>query len=258
MQPKYFRFSEKCKREQNEDSFIVFSLNPDNHCFIVCDGVGGQEYGELASQTITQSIHQFYQTHPFSAFNTDNIQQAIHYAHQQLQIIAQQHHYPQMASTIALLALSKTQYIKCWAGDSRIFHWNEKNILSETVPHSLVHLLIQSGEITPEEAAHHPKKNIITRAITTHTLPQPDFETGSFQATHKFLLCSDGLLEAVSNETLINLWNNYPRLNQAGQFLKEQALAHSADNTTAILIEFSKPPSNLFHYISQKISQWKK
>ncbi|GIV30360.1 MAG: protein phosphatase [Bacteroidia bacterium] len=238
MKIEYFAFSEKCKRTHNEDSFTVFSLNNDNHCFIVCDGVGGGEFGEVASKTVADSIRQFFTARRIQKFTKENIRESVVFAQQQLTLQAGKLHTTSMASTLALIAFSFNRFIKCWIGDSLIFHWDEKGNFHKNETHSLVNVLIKSGEITPEEAKNHPKKNVITRAVSANASLLPDFETGKFNARHKFLLCSDGFTEAISETDLKNLWNNFSSVQTVGMHLQKLTRQFSNDNSTAIFIEF--------------------
>ncbi|GAB4455292.1 MAG: protein-serine/threonine phosphatase Stp1 [Bacteroidia bacterium] len=246
-------FSVIGKRENNEDYFKIFSLNANNHCFIVCDGVGGHQAGELASKTVADAICNFFSNSTFKHFTKDNILQALQFAHQQLQHTAQQLHQPDMATTLALLAISKHRYIKCWIGDSQIFHYNNHHQFSKINEHSYVNLLIKLGEITPEEALHHPQKNIITKAFAPSSFTTPDFEIGLLKGHHRFLLCTDGFREAFNDNAIQQLLSSDYSLQHIATSAQQQCEHYSSDNATAIFVEVKNTfISNLFHKFVSK------
>lgn len=178
--------------------------------FIVCDGVGGSENGEVASKIISELMGKALLTCTSTTISSDYInsllltskQTMIHYA--RLNGLSLD-----MATTFTALILYKSKAFVAWCGDSRIYHLRKGEVLYKSSDHSLVNLLVKNGEITEEEALTHPQKNIILKAIKADSAAIEaecdwivDVQPGDY-----FLLCTDGLLENITDEVLKFLLN---------------------------------------------------
>ena len=241
MQIFHASFSLLGKRENNEDFYHYFQLNANHHAFIVCDGVGGHQFGEIASQTVAHSIEEYFKSHHFSQFNDSNIRSSISYAQQKLKKTAGNYHSQNMASTLCFLAIANKTAFICWAGDSRIYYWKNQQKVFETKDHSYVNWLIEMGEISKEEAANHPKKNVITKSINPLYEPEPDIEIFSLTGNNYFLICTDGVLESIDEEKINTLWQNHQSVEEALNFIKNECEKKSTDNATATLVQVNYP-----------------
>ncbi|MDR0995109.1 MAG: protein phosphatase 2C domain-containing protein [Tannerella sp.] len=204
-----YAVSEKGRRPNNEDSIYpegeVVRVN--QRLFLVCDGVGGAEKGEVASALACDLIPAYFlsmlggQGKPTEAF----IQKAVHYAEAHFDSYIKQH--PEasgMATTLTLLYFGEEGAWAAHIGDSRIYQFREGKIIFRTEDHSLVNLWLQAGRITPEEATQHPKRNIILRAIQgrAHPAEAEVTQLEDLQAGDCFFLCTDGVLESFSDQAL--------------------------------------------------------
>lgn len=193
-------------RNNQEDSIIQWN----NRLFVLCDGMGGHEKGEVASQTVCQSLVTWFEQNVNSdePFTDDQLREAIEYAYQQLDQYADGNP-RQMGTTLTLLYIGNNGVTAAHMGDSRIYHIRPNTgILYQSRDHSLVFDLFQSGEITYEEMCNFTQKNIITRALTPgeDNRMRPDIiHITDVQPGDYFYMCSDGMLEQMSNNELEDL-----------------------------------------------------
>ena len=191
------------QRDNQEDAITQWN----NRLFILCDGMGGHEKGEVASQTVCQSLTTWFEQNVYQdySFTDDQLREAIEYAYQQLDQYADGNP-KQMGTTLTLLYIYKQGVTAVHMGDSRIYHIRpDLGALYLSRDHSLVFDLFQAGEITYEEIATFPQKNIVTRAMTPgeDNRMRPDIiHITDIQPDDYFYMCSDGMLEQMDNDQL--------------------------------------------------------
>ena len=144
-----------------------------------------------------------------------------------------------MGSTLVMAIPFPDHYLAANVGDSRLYHFDGETILQVSRDHSLVELLLSQGCITPEEAAHHPNKNVITRAMGLEIRVEADFFENPWKAGDILLLCSDGLSGSVSLEEMVGILSDTAcSLSEMGDRLVELALVNGAsDNITLALVK---------------------
>ena len=208
--------------------------------FIVCDGMGGHEKGEVASQTVCQSLGHWFkeQVNPNEAFTDDQLREALEYAYQQLD--SKDDDSPKkMGTTLTLVYFHRNGITAAHIGDSRIYHIRPTEGLKYmSRDHSLVFDLFQAGEITYEEMQTSPQKNIITRAMQPgeENRVRPDIiHITDIRPGDYFYLCSDGMLEKMSDAELAALLSSKISDEDKRQQLI-RATAKNSDNHTAWLI----------------------
>ena len=166
-----------------------------------------------------------------------------------------------MGTTLAFLYLNNKHAFMAHIGDSRIYHLRkndkgEVSILYQSSDHSLVNELLKAEVITEEEVASHPKRNVITRAIQPHLERRCKADihiTSDVQAGDRFFLCSDGILESLSNRQLCHIISENTGDEAIIKTIYEQCNKHSRDNFSAWLvsviegIEPAKPESFIFN-----------
>ncbi|MEO8771058.1 MAG: protein phosphatase 2C domain-containing protein [Ferruginibacter sp.] len=192
----------------NQEDFIwppAGSGSLHDNVFIVCDGVGGSENGEIASRIISESVGQAILNMQKREMSGAIVNRLLSEAKQVLVHYAQENELStDMATTFTVLVLSEGKAFVAWCGDSRVYHIRNGEILYRTTDHSLVNSLVKSGEITEEEALTHSKKNIILRAIRADdSLVEADYHF--IEHVHDgdyFMLCTDGLLENIKDKNL--------------------------------------------------------
>lgn len=226
------------KRRNNEDSWIV---SDDGKLLMVCDGVGGADRGEIASQTVCRRIDHFFKNHPNSFSDDRFIEEAIQDAIRGLQeFVAQNPDAENMATTLTLLHVHEKGITAAHMGDSRIYQIRDGRIVFKTQDHSLVNDLVRAGLISEADAASHPQKNVITRAIQANAeksgRPEVQLLT-DVQPGDKFILCSDGILESFDDPALVQALEH--STTAAERTLRHQCQQYSNDNFTAILFEIA-------------------
>ena len=234
--------NERGKRSNNED-YIICGNFPDNqgYFFVVCDGVGGADKGEVASKLACQRIEKYLLNNVSDTYNQDYMDGMIDFVENKFDNYTNQ--YPEakgMATTMVLLILHSDEAIAAHIGDSRIYHIRKNNILYKTQDHSLVNEFVRSGIITEEEALTHPQRNVITRAIQGRNVKQVKADIhyiSNVQFLDYFFLCSDGILESITDSQLIQIlsenWDNKKKID----FIRKQCAAFSKDNYSAFLIQ---------------------
>lgn len=230
------------QRANQEDALWPLPENatPDDRLFIVCDGMGGHEKGEVASQTVSQSLGKWFQEQASSeeAFTNEQLKEALAYAYEQLDK-QDDGSFRKMGTTLTLLYLYRQGITAAHIGDSRIYHIRPlEGLKYMSRDHSLVFDLFQAGEITYEEMQTSPQKNIITRAMQPgeENRVRPDIiHITDIRPGDYFYLCSDGMLEQMSDAELTALFSSKISDEDKRQRLI-MSTADNHDNHTAWLI----------------------
>ncbi len=224
------------QRSNQEDSIAQL----DNRLFVLCDGMGGHEKGEVASQTICQSLKNWFSEHVNSdgLFTDDMLKESIEYAYQELD----KHddgNPRKMGTTLTMLYIHREGITAAHIGDSRIYHIRpQAGVLYQSRDHSLAYDLYQSGEISYDEMLHFPQKNIVTRAMTPglDNRMRPDIiHITDILPGDYFYLCSDGMLEKTDNDQLFTLFSSSDTDESKRKKLVD-ATVKNQDNHTAWLI----------------------
>lgn len=233
------------QRDNQEDSiFPAFGkATDDDRLFILCDGMGGHEHGEVASQTVCKAMSDTILSLSKLSFTDDDLLYALQAAYRQLDCLDNSH-LKKMGTTLCLLYFHQGGLTAAHIGDSRIYHIRpkENRILYQSRDHSLVYDLYQAGEISYEEMRTSPQKNIITRAI------QPGEESrvrpaivhiADIQPGDYFYICSDGMLEQMDNDGLCRLLSSDgPDEKKRMQLIA--ATSDNKDNHSAYLIHIKE------------------
>ena len=237
-----FAATEKGRRRNNED-FIHPSpelANPGQRLFMVCDGVGGAEKGEIASALACDSFQTFFTTFlDQDDPSEDFINKAVHYTESRFdEYIAQHPEAKGMATTITLLYVGVSHITVAHIGDSRIYRFREGRVLHKTDDHSLVNSWIKLGIITKEEANTHPKKNVITRAITgaENSVNADVAFITDVQEGDTFFMCTDGVTECFSDDELQNLFSPDMNAENIKDKIVESCAEKAKDNFSFYII----------------------
>lgn len=256
----YYLFETGSKKNQEDYIWpVAGKATEQDRIFIVCDGVGGSENGEIASRIIAESLGKALQQIPVENITTALINKQLSISKQKLLDHAVKNGLSSdMATTFCLLALAEKKAFIAWSGDSRVYHVRNSEILYKTADHSLVNTLIKSGEISEEEALSHPQKNIILKAIKADESPVEsdnvwieDVRDGDY-----FLLCTDGIFENVTDNDFRLLLNQ----NDKGNFdlikaFQKLCFNKTRDNYSMYVIKIKaentpiKKQSNLMYLI---------
>lgn len=228
-------------RRVNEDSMVTFD-SPNGRVVAVCDGMGGQNAGDVASQLAVAVIQDILSDNTF-ATPEEAITSSVIAANQAILRKASMNEDMQgMGATCVMLIVKDGKVYYGSIGDSRIYYITNGMIRQITKDQSYVQTLVDAGQITLAEAEHHQDKNQITNALGVKgmTLPIIGQMPITPEPNSTFLLCSDGLSGMINNNTILNTVSRHDlSLNERARLLVEQANeAGGLDNITVQLVEF--------------------
>lgn len=247
-----YNLQELGQRENQEDSLFpcLDCQTAQDRLYILCDGMGGHEKGEVASATVCETMSQTILSHwnPDEPLSEELLQQAIEEAYNALDA-KDNDAAKKMGTTMTLVCFHADGVTVAHIGDSRIYQLRPAKkkepaeIVWRTRDHSLVEDLIKIGEITEDEAKNHPQKNVITRAM------QPCQERRSkadiqhltdIQPGDYFYMCSDGMLEQTTDENLLFIITNPKATDEEKIEMLRKVTEENKDNHTAHLIHVDK------------------
>ncbi len=239
------------QRDHNEDALFVMNtvLAEDNRempfgVFIVADGMGGHQHGEQASAVATRTLAKYILTHlyePFLRYPPESPQESLQEVMSQGILRANQavlDAVPGGGSTISAVMVLGEQMVIGHVGDSRVcLLYPEGRLETLTRDHSLVQRLVELDQLTPEEAAIHPQRSVLYRALGQTETFVPDVLIRSFPQQATVMVCSDGLWSVIEEEQLVSIILEAQDLSVACSRLVEAAnQAGGPDNISVILV----------------------
>ena len=240
-----YAFSEIGKKARQEDTIApsINRLSAHTQCFVLCDGVGGNEMGDIASRIMATETEKECRklTAGNKSYNHQQIGMAIETAWKKLDTYKDKtSHIRPMATTLAMALIdpkNEKAYV-AHVGDSRVFliRPSENRIAFVTTDHSLVAELIALGQLSKETALLHPKAKTITKAIIPGIRYDVDIEEVSLKAGDYLFLCSDGMLENLTEITLLGILSTRKTNEEKMEEIHMNALNKTYDNYSAILI----------------------
>jgi len=224
------------RRPLNEDALLH---DPKRSIFAVADGVGGAEAGEVASQTAIEVLDEAFRHQTDGADIEDLMELAIQRANASIHQMAQEHaKFSMMATTIVALHLKGNVATFGHVGDSRLYRLTPDGALHrETEDHSIVEEEVRAGRMTPEQAANHPSKNVISRALGAEQGVEVDMKTIEVEEGTEFLLCTDGITRHITDNELRQLMVVSDSLDELCSELKRRCFERGAeDNLTVVAV----------------------
>ena len=203
---------------------------------IVADGMGGHSAGEIASRFAVEAVGECPVTD--AEHIPACLRRALEKANERVFAkAAESPEYQGMGTTAVMACFTDDRVHIAHIGDSRAYIWQDGKLTQLTQDHSLMSEWLHTGIITPQEAAVHPYRHVITRAIGTHDRVSANLCAADFPRGARLLLCSDGLTNEV-NDYILARWMKCQDLQQAAQGMMDAALAAGGhDNITLILTE---------------------
>ncbi|WP_334104760.1 PP2C family protein-serine/threonine phosphatase [Leyella stercorea] len=249
---KAYNLQELGQRTNQEDSLFpaLGKSTSDDRLFVLCDGMGGHEKGEVASATVCATLSRVILSawHPGEVLSDELFLQALSAAYDALDA-KDNGEERKMGTTLTFLCLHASGATVAHIGDSRIYQLRpaSKNtsarIVFRTQDHSLVNDLVKIGEITEEEAKHHPQKNVITRAMQPcqeHRAKADIAHLTDILPGDYFYMCSDGMLEEASDENILNIITKPNATDEQKLEMLRNVTEENKDNHTAHLIHIDK------------------
>jgi protein phosphatase len=229
------------KRPLNEDSFLA---DEKRGIFAVADGVGGAQAGEVASKTAMEVLDEAFRHQVNGSDIEDLMEIAIQRANASIHRMAQEHpKLSTMATTVVALHLDGRRATIGHVGDSRLYRLAPDGELHrETRDHSVVEEEVRAGRMTKEQAANHPSRNVISRALGAEDGVEVDMNTLDVEDGTAFLLCSDGITRHIQDDEIRELLGSRMSLEEVCNEMKRRCYERGAeDNLTAVVVRVGAP-----------------
>ena len=243
-------------RQHNEDDALVLM---DEQLYIVADGMGGHACGEVASHIAVQSVREFYTDPAFehhsrslykelkgseeldgiASFQQYYLSRAIEYGNRQIyEHAAGDDRFSDMGTTVVGLAFSGNRVYVAHVGDSRAYRMRSGGLEQLTEDHSLANEFIRLNVLKPEDLPHFPHKNVIVRALGLQNGVKVDSAYRTAREGDRFLLCSDGLSDLLSDEEIAEVLEQASCSRHAAERLVDLALDYGGvDNITVLIVD---------------------
>lgn len=232
-------------RQHNEDDGGVFP-HKDGTLMVVADGMGGHRAGDVASKMTLEFLQSSWSE--IEDMSTPAVAEAwlkntIQKVNKLLFDHADTHTECQGMGTTIVAALCTERFTTIAnIGDSRCYIYNESGFKQITEDHSLVNELVRTGQISREDAEHHPRKNVLLRALGTEEQVEADISTIIFEEGDYLLLCSDGLSNKVSSQEMLDVIKLDATLEEkANELVRKANEAGGEDNISLVLFHYNGP-----------------
>lgn len=221
-------------REINEDSILD---KPDINLWAVADGMGGHQVGDIASSKIVSALDGVTPRANVSDY-VDAVEDCLIEVNENMLEYAQiMFEEGTMGSTLVALIIKGRIGACLWVGDSRLYRLRNQQLVQISRDHSQLEEMIELGLLSREEAENHPQRNVITRAIGVETPLYVDINVFMTQVGDTFLLCSDGLYNAVDSDDIFQAMSSRD-IEQSTENLMKTAIANgAADNVSVIIVQ---------------------
>lgn len=239
----------KGDRDYQQDQVMVLSHPRVKGCLlaVLADGMGGRSGGRKASDQVMMTARQLFERYDPASDDADAIlKQLLNEAHTVIKLIAISAEQEPHSTLVAFLLNPGGDCHWIHAGDSRIYHYQGKQLVKRTLDHSYVQLLVNRGEITPEQAQNHPKSNILVGCLGSENDPPVSLHhIAQMRAGDVLMACSDGVWHYFTEDELGTVLEALaPR--EASEFLIEKARDRArgaGDNLSLVIVKFEPMPS---------------
>ncbi|MBR4864901.1 MAG: Stp1/IreP family PP2C-type Ser/Thr phosphatase [Oscillospiraceae bacterium] len=232
-----------CVRTQNQDAYQLETLNKNTLLCVVCDGMGGAKSGNVASSLAVDVFAQEVKRSWKSDMKQDELDQMLQGAVKlaNFTVFDQSKQFDEfsgMGTTLVAVLVHGKYATIVNVGDSRCYCVHKDGVSLLTTDHSVVQLMIQRGELTPDQARSFPGKNLITRAIGTETVVTPDIFHKKLENNDCLLLCTDGLSNLVDEqEILFEIVHGADKQSGCERLLEIAKKRGAPDNVTCVLVQ---------------------
>jgi protein phosphatase len=228
-------------RPNNQDSYAAGEFQNGVTWVVVCDGMGGYRGGNIASsaavKTISERITGSYRENMTSSSIKNLLVTSITNANFEIfDMASANEELKGMGTTVVAALITKKAIYIAQAGDSRAYLAADGKLRQITKDHSVVQELVDSGEITREQAMDHPQKNLITRALGVEEIVKVDFTVEDIKGDETLLICTDGLTNEVTEDEILRVLSEKP-FEEVADTLVDMANENGGnDNITAVAI----------------------
>ena len=231
------------RRTNNQDYANQYKNKAGKSMIFLADGMGGHRAGNIASEMAVTDLGAAWVATEISTINEvrEWFAEYLEKENQQIHRIGQDEEHKGMGTTLEAVAVIDNQVLFAHVGDSRIGLVRNGEYHQLTSDHSLVNALLKAGQITEEEAAHHPQRNIITQSIGQKDELQPDFGMVTVEAGDFIVINSDGLTNMISGDEIRDIVVSDLSIEEKAKTLVRFANnAGGLDNITVVLIHFAE------------------
>lgn len=229
-------------RDMNQDYYYISNNYGTYSLYILADGMGGYNGGEIASSLAVNSVKEYIEKNIKEIdMNRETLQKLIKNSIEYANKIVHEKSktdmdLKEMGTTLEVCLIYNNKVYIGHIGDSRVYRIRKNIIRKLTTDHSYVEKLVRDGTITKEEAFHHPKKNMLIKALGCEEYVEPDILVKGFLKDDILLMCSDGLTNLLSDKEIYEVITN--NLDNADKLLIQKAnIKGGYDNITAVVIE---------------------
>lgn len=229
-------------RDMNQDYYYISKPYGEYNLYILADGMGGYTGGEIASSLAVNSVKEYIEKNINEMeINRETLQRLIRnsmeYANKVVYEKAKADiNLNEMGTTLEVCLIYNNKVYIGHIGDSRVYRIRKNIIRKLTTDHSYVEKLVKDGTITKEEACHHPKKNMLIKALGCEEHIEPDILVKGFLKDDIILICSDGLTNLLNDKEIYEIITN--NMENADKLLIQKAnIKGGYDNITAVIIE---------------------
>lgn len=227
-------------RKHNEDSGGIYLNKSEQVLAIIADGMGGHQSGDVASQMTVSIIGEkwkdctpFKSPNKAEAWLSETIKEINKTIYERSQLKDELNG---MGTTVVVTIITDEFITVGHIGDSRCYIENQNGFKQITEDHSLVNLLMRTGQITIEDAQNHPRKNIVSRALGTSEDVDVDIQSLSIEDNDKVLLCSDGLTDKINNSELKEIFISDNTMDKTAQDLVDLANDRGGEDNISLII----------------------
>lgn len=226
------------KRENNEDYMLTYNIDADTNVYVVLDGIGGNSGGEVASKLAAEKTIEYIKEH----YNEKNIANMLRFAVKYANKIVyetgkENKDYKNMGTTIAMLFVKDDVAYHISVGDSRIYEITDNGLVQLTEDDTYVNALVKDNIISLEEAKVHPERHVILRALGIAKNVTFDVNKMENVKDKKYLLCTDGLFVASSEQAIFDVIKNSKKEDICNNLIGLANKNGGQDNITALYVE---------------------
>lgn len=227
----------KGKRKSNQDVVLVKNINPDTYLYLVADGMGGYDNGEIAASICVESISTFLSN--IELIDEEGIQKAVNKANLAIRQFQEKNH-SKLGATLGGIILSKN-IAKCfWVGDVKVLHYSERKLDFESKSHNLINELSESG--ASRDAFNTSKySHIVTRSIQGDVKKSViSYKSLEISDKDQLIICSDGVHNLLDSQTIQYMINNEKAKCSVVELINDRLFNEAEDNASLIYISQTK------------------
>jgi serine/threonine protein phosphatase PrpC len=228
-------------RQANEDRYVIEGMPGESTLLLVCDGMGGHEGGQIASQVAVSTIVEGMKVRA-SLPPPQALFESLKLAHDAVRREALARSLTGMGTTAVAAWVVDNRAWVGWVGDSRFYQLREGRVLEKTTDHTKVQRLISEGRLAPSEAVTHPEAHVLERALGGVGEAEPEVwnEPVEVQKGDVLLMCTDGLHDMINDALLFRLMEGKPPPEAVHQLIERANMNGGHDNVTAVVACFGE------------------